>query len=113
ATGTVGAPAPTTPLPMPIGWGEAAIADTWLFVAGGRSAAVGAGGTTTVLAPPLAAGAVGPGAPAAALPVPRTNPAMVRVLGLLVLTGGANTGGGDATVLTARVRYAPDLTQPQ
>ena len=41
----------------------------------------------------------------AALPMLRTNHELALVGDFLVLTGGAGTGPGDTTVLTARVRY--------
>jgi hypothetical protein len=112
ATGAIGASTPATSLPMPIGWGEAAVVDQWLFVVGGRAAAFGSGGTTTVIAAPLAAdGTVGAWTAKPALPMPRTNMDMVLVNDYLVLTGGANTGPGDSTVLVAQVRFAPGLAE--
>lgn len=106
AGGTVGTPVMTTALYTPTAFGEAAAVDGWLFVTGGRAQVFGAGGTTTVLAAPIAAdGTLGAWTPATALPVARTNHAMVLVGDFLVIAGGADTAGGDATVLIARVRY--------
>jgi len=112
AGGAIGTSTPTTALPMPIGWGEAAVVDQWLFVVGGRASAFGGGGTTAVLAAPIAAdGSVGAWVAKTALPMPRTNHDVVVVGDYLVLTGGANTGPGDTAVLVAQVRYAPSVTQ--
>ena len=105
---TGGASIATTPLPHPVGFGEAVVVDDWLFVVGGRAQVFGAPGTTEVVAAPLAAdGSVGAWTTAVPLPMPRTNHDLVLVGDHLVLTGGASMGPGDATVLVSRVRF-PD-----
>jgi len=96
---------PTTPLPMPIGWGEATVVDDWMFVTGGRASTFAAGGTTNVLAAPIAAdGSLGAWQAKAPLPVARTNHEMVVVGDYLVITGGATSGPGDDQVMLAQVR---------
>jgi hypothetical protein len=103
---TDGAVRTTTPLPMPVGFGEAVAVDDWLFVVGGRAQVFGAPGTTNVYAAPVASdGSVGTWQSVAALPMARTNHELVLLGDYLVLTGGAAMGPGDATVLTAQVRY--------
>jgi hypothetical protein len=107
ADGTVGAPVTTTALAVPTAFGEAALVDDWLFVIGGRSQVFAAGGTTTVSAAHIAAdGTIGAWMPATELPMPRTNHTVVLAGDYLVLTGGADTGGGDTTVLVAQARYS-------
>ncbi len=105
--GSFAAPRPTTALPMPIAFGEAAAVDDWLFVVGGRSQTLGGtNGSTAALAAHVEAdGSLGPWQTVAALPMLRTNHELAVVGDFLVLTGGAGTGPGDTTVLTARVRY--------
>jgi hypothetical protein len=96
----------TTPLPQPVGFGEAVVVDDWLFVVGGRAQVFGAPGTTLVFAAPLASdGSVGAWTTPVALPMERTNHDLVLVDDYLVLTGGAATGPGDANVLVSRVRF--------
>ena len=95
-----------TPLPAPVAFGEAVAADDWVFVAGGRDQVFGAAATTAVYAAQLATdGTLGTWRTATPLPVARTNHDMVLAGDFLVLTGGAASGPGDATVLVARVRY--------
>lgn len=96
----------TTPLPAPVGFGEAVVVDDWLFVVGGRAQVFGGSGTTQVYAAPLAAdGSVGDWTTPAALPMARTNHDLALVGDYLVVTGGAATGPGDANVLVARTRF--------
>jgi hypothetical protein len=96
---------PTTPLPMPIGWGEATVVDDWMFVTGGRASTFAADGTTTVLSAPIASdGTLGDWVWQPPLPVARTNHDMALVGDYLVITGGATSGPGDDQVLLARVR---------
>ena len=96
----------TTPLPVPVGFGEAVAVDDWLFVVGGRAGVFGTPGTTHVFAAPLAAdGAVGAWQETE-LPLARTNHELALVGDFLVVTGGAINGPGDATVLVAQVRWS-------
>lgn len=105
--GAIGTPHPTAALPTPTAFGEAVAVDDWVFVAGGRSQALGGtnGSTMTVAAHVEADGSLGAWQTVAALPMLRTNHELAVVGDTLVLTGGAGTGPGDTTVLTARVRY--------
>ena len=107
ALDALAAPHATAALPSPTAFGEAAAVDDWVFVAGGRSQTLGgAGGSTTVVAAHVESdGSLGAWQTVAALTVPRTNHELAVVGDYLVLTGGAATGPGDTTVLTARVRY--------
>lgn len=92
---------PSPSLPAPVAFGEAAAVDDYLFVVGGRDSVFGAGGSTTVYV-----SAIGHDwTTATPLPVPRTNHDMVLAGDYLVLTGGADTAGGDTTVLVAQVRF--------
>jgi hypothetical protein len=101
-----GAARATTPLPVPVGFGEAVAVDDWLFVVGGRAAVFGAPGTAQVFAAEVAAdGSLGTWRESA-LPMGRTSHELALVGDYLVLTGGALTGPGDATVLTAQVRFS-------
>lgn len=101
-----GVATPTTPLPMPIGWGEASVVDDWMFVVGGRASTFSADGTTTVIASPIAAdGSLGTWEVETSLPVARTNHDMALVGDYLVVTGGAASGPGDDQVMLAQVRY--------
>ncbi|MBV8760291.1 MAG: hypothetical protein JO257_23570 [Deltaproteobacteria bacterium] len=102
-----GGPAvPTTPLPTPTGFGEAVAVDDYVFLVGGRTQVFGGSGTTATYAAHIeAGGALEAWQPATALPMGRTNHDLVRVGDFLVLTGGATSGGGDATVLVSQVRY--------
>jgi hypothetical protein len=96
----------TTPLPQPVGFGEAVVVDDWLFVVGGRAQVFGAPGTTQVFAAPLADdGTVGAWTTSPSLPMARTNHDLVLSGDYLVLTGGAASGPGDANVLISRVRF--------
>ena len=105
--GAIGAPRPGTALPTPTAFGEAVAVDDWVFVVGGRSQTLGGtnGSTASVAAHVEADGSLGPWQTVAALPMLRTNHELAVVGDFLVLTGGAGTGAGDTTVLTARVRY--------
>jgi hypothetical protein len=95
----------TTALPQPTAFGEAVGVDDWIFVAGGRDSVFGGGATTAVYAGQATAdGTIAAWQAATPLPMPRTNHDMVRVGDYLVLTGGADTGPGDTTVLLAQVR---------
>jgi hypothetical protein len=79
-----------------------------VFVAGGRAQVLGAPGTTTVVAAHVAPdGALDAWQAAAALPMARTNHELAVVGDFLVVTGGAASGPGDATVLVSRVRFPP------
>lgn len=101
-----GAATATTPLPMPVGFGEAVAVDDWLFVVGGRAGVFGTPGTTHVFAAPLAAdGSVGAWQETE-LPMARTNHELALVGDYLVVTGGAVSGPGDAAVLVAQVRWS-------
>jgi hypothetical protein len=101
-----GVTTPTTPLPMPIGWGEASVVDDWMFVVGGRASTFAADGTTTVIAASIAAdGSLGAWQVETSLPVARTNHDMALVGDYLVVTGGAASGPGDDQVMLAQVRY--------
>ncbi len=115
ANATVGTAVASTALPMPVGWGEAAAVDGYLFVVGGRAQTfppAGMGGTTNVFAAPIATdGSVGTWQAATALPMARTNQSMVLAGDYLVLTGGAASGPGDSTVLVAQVRYPAHAQQ--
>lgn len=97
----------TTALPVPTAFGEAAAVDDWVFVVGGRNQTLGAAAASTaaVAAQVDADGMLGAWQPVASLPVGRTNHELSVVGDFLVLTGGAASGPGDTTVLTARVRY--------
>jgi hypothetical protein len=96
---------PATPLPVPVGFGEAVAVDDWLFVAGGRAAVFGAPGTAQVFAAQIATdGSLGAWRESA-LPMGRTNHELVVVGDYLVLTGGATMGPGDTTVLVAQARW--------
>ena len=105
--GAIGAVHPGTALPTPTAFGEAVAVDDWVFVVGGRSQTLGGtnGSTTAVGAHVEADGTLGAWQTDAALPMLRTNHKLDVVGDYLVLTGGAGTGPGDTTVLTARVRY--------
>lgn len=105
--GAIGVPHPSTALPTPTAFGEAAAVDDWVFVVGGRSQTLGGtnGSTTAVAAHVETDGSLGAWHAVAALPMLRTNHELALVGDFLVLTGGAGTGPGDTTVLTARVRY--------
>lgn len=105
--GAIGAPQPGAALPVPTAFGEAVAVDDWVFVVGGRSQTLGGtnGSTLAVAAHVEAGGLPGPWHAVAALPMLRTNHELVAIGDFLVLTGGAGTGPGDTTVLTARVRY--------
>lgn len=93
-------------LPTPVAFGEAVAVDDWLYVVGGRAQVFGAGGTPAVYAAPIAAdGSLGAWTTSTALPMARTNQVVSLAGDFLVLTGGAASGGGDTTVLTARVRF--------
>jgi hypothetical protein len=95
----------TTPLPSPTGFGEAVAVDDYLFLVGGRAQTFGGTPTTASFSAHIASdGTVEAWQPATALPMPRTNHDLALVGDFLVLTGGADTGGGDATVLVSRVR---------
>lgn len=95
----------TTALPAPTGFGEAVAVDDYLFLVGGRGQVFGGTPTTTTFSAHIAAdGTLEPWQPQAALPVPRTNHDLALVGDFLVLTGGADTAGGDTTVLISRVR---------
>jgi hypothetical protein len=101
-----GAARATTPLPIPVGFGEAIAVDDWLFVAGGRAEVFGAPGTANVFAAPVAAdGSLGTWRETA-LPMARTNHELALAGDYLVLTGGATMGPGDTTVLVAQVRWS-------
>lgn len=101
------APRATTPLPKPVGWGEAVVVDDWIFVVGGRAATYGAAGTTDVFTAPIAEdGSVGAWISSGPLPMARTNHELALVGDYLVVTGGASTAGGDANVLVAQVRWS-------
>ncbi|MEO7097092.1 MAG: kelch repeat-containing protein [Polyangiales bacterium] len=105
--GAIGASHATAALPTPTAFGEAVAVDDWVFVVGGRSQALGGtnGSMTAVAAHVEADGSLGAWKTVAALPMLRTNHELAVVGDYLVLTGGAGTGPGDTTVLTARVRY--------
>jgi hypothetical protein len=106
ADGAIGPVRPTTPLPVPVTFGEAVAVDDWLFVAGGRGQVLGAPGTANVYAARLDdAGDLASWRALAPLPMIRTNHELVVVGDHVVLTGGAGDGPGDTTVLTARVRF--------
>jgi len=95
----------TTALPAPTGFGEAVAVDDYLFLVGGRAQVFGGSPTIATYSAHIAAdGTVEAWQTTAALPMPRTNHDLARVGDFLVLTGGADTGGGDATVLVSRVR---------
>ncbi|HEX5060024.1 MAG TPA: hypothetical protein VFV99_11725 [Kofleriaceae bacterium] len=97
----------TTPLPVPVGFGEAVAVDDWVFVVGGRAAVFGAPGTAQVFAAHATAdGSLGAWRESA-LPMARTNHELVVAGDYLVVTGGAVIGPGDATVFTAQVRWPP------
>jgi len=100
-------PRPTAALPSPTAFGEAAAVDDWVFVVGGRSQTLGGtnGSTAVVAAHVEADGSLGAWQTVAALPMLRTNHELAIAGDYLVLMGGAGTGPGDTTVLTARVRY--------
>jgi hypothetical protein len=102
---TIGPATSTTTLPAPVAFGEAVAVDDWLFVAGGRAQVFGGAASTAVYAAPIAAdGSLGAWQMPTALPMARTNHVLSLVGDYLVLTGGATSGGGDSTVLLARVR---------
>lgn len=104
--GAIGAPQPTRPLPMPVAFGAAVAVDDWVFVVGGRAQVFGGTASAAVLAAPIGAdGALGAWQQATPLSVGRTNHALAVVGDYLVVPGGATTGGGDAQVMVARVRY--------
>lgn len=104
--GEIGPATPTTALPTPLAFGEAVAVDDYVFVAGGRGQVLGAPGTTAVFAARVEPdGTLAPWQPLAPLPMPRTNHELAVVGEHLVLAGGAANGPGDATVLTARVRF--------
>ena len=102
-----GGPAtPTTALPAPTGFGEAVAVDDYMFLVGGRNVVFGGTGTTATYVTHIAKdGSLEAWQPAAPLPMGRTNHDLVLVGDFLVLTGGATSGGGDATVLVSQVRY--------
>lgn len=101
-----GGPArPTTPLPVPVAFGEAIAVDDWVFVVGGRATVFGAPGTAQVFAAHVATdGTLGPWRESA-LPIARTNHELALVGDYLVVSGGATMGAGDANVLVSRVRW--------
>jgi hypothetical protein len=101
-----GEPRATTPLPMPVAFGEAVAVDDWLFVVGGRAQVFNAPGTAHVFAAPIHDdGALGAWQTLASLPVARTNHELVLAGDYLVVTGGAAMGPGDDQVFTAQVRW--------
>ena len=95
----------TTPLPEPVIFGEAVAVDDWVFVVGGRSQVFGGTASTKVYAAQATEGGLGAWSEVAALPMGRTNHELVLVGDDLVVLGGADAAGGDATVLLARVRF--------
>jgi len=98
---------PTTPLPTPVMFGEAIAVDDWVFVVGGRDQVFGGTASTKVYAAQAASdGSLGAWTETA-LPIGRTNHELATVGDHLVLLGGADQAGGDATVLISRVRFAP------
>ncbi len=106
AGGAIGASHPTTALAIPTTFGRAVAADDWLVIAGGRGQVFGAAGTTAVAVAHVETdGSLASWQAMPALPIARTNHALALAGDFLVLTGGAVNGPGDATVLTARVRY--------
>lgn len=97
---------PTTPLPVPVIFGEAVAVDDWVFVAGGRAQVFGGTASTKVYASQATAdGSLGAWTEVAALPIGRTNHELVLVGDYLVVLGGADAMGGDANVVMARVRF--------
>jgi len=96
---------PATPLPEPVIFGEAVAVDDWVFVVGGRSQVFGGEASTKVFAAQATDGALGAWSEVAELPMGRTNHELVLVGDELVVVGGAEAAGGDATVLVARVRF--------
>jgi hypothetical protein len=101
-----GPAAATTALPTPTGFGEAVAVDDYIFLIGGRAQTFGGTATTATYVAHIAADdTLEAWTTATALPMPRTNHDLVLVGDFLVLTGGADTGGGDSTVLMSRVRY--------
>jgi len=102
---SVGPAVATTALPAPVGWGKAVAVDGWLFVVVGRAQTFGAASTAVYAAPIAKDASLGAWQTATALPMPRTNHALSLVGDYLVLTGGADSAGGDATVMIARVRF--------
>jgi hypothetical protein len=91
---------------MPVAFGKANAVDDWVFVTGGRAQVFGSDATSNVYAAQLGAdGLIVTWTTATALPMVRTNHATTLVGDFLVVTGGATTGGGDANVFVAQVRY--------
>jgi len=109
ADGAIGATRPTTKLPAPTAFGEAIAVDDFVFLVGGRAQVFGAEASSAVFAAPIEAdGSLGAWITLPPLPLGRTNQELVVVGDFLVIAGGATDGGGDANVLTARVRFAPN-----
>jgi hypothetical protein len=100
-----GAGIPTSKLPAPTAFGEAVAVDDHVFVVGGKPEVFGDASSAVYSAPIQADGSLGAWTTLAALPMARTNHELVLVRDFLVIAGGASTGGGDANVLVARVRF--------
>lgn len=102
--GTIGAGRPTTKLPAPTSFGEAIAVDDFVFVVGGKGEVFGSASTAVYAAHVEADGSLGAWT-TTQLPMARTNHELVLVGDYLVVPGGASSGGGDANVLVARVRF--------
>jgi hypothetical protein len=105
ANATVGAPFPTTPLPMPITYGNAIAVDDWVFVIGGKTSLFGSGVPDTYSAPVGAGGQLGAWASQASLSEGRTDMSVTLAGDFFYLTGGGYMGPGVDTVFIAQVRF--------
>jgi len=104
--GAVGVGRPTTKLPAPTAFGEAAAVDDFVFVVGGRPQVFGGQASSSVYAAHVGVdGGLEGWTTLAALPMARTNHELVVVGDYLVIAGGASEAGGDANVMSARVRF--------
>lgn len=100
----VGSALATSALPEPIAFGDAAVADGWVFVVGGRGTVFGASASTHVWAAQASGATLGAWSAVSSLPEGRSNHVSVLAGNWLYVTGGGNGGPGLDTVFVAQAR---------
>jgi len=106
ASGKIGSPFATQKLPEPTTFGQAIAVDDYVFVLGGRDAALGGTPRAEVYSAKIGAdGKLSAWTKQASLPAPRTNFQVSLGGDFLFVTGGGADGPGLDTVFAARVRF--------
>lgn len=96
----------TTAIPTPTTFGQAMAVDDYVFLVGGRGAALGGAGTPAVYSAPVEAGGqLGNWTAQASLPEGRTDHDLTLAGNYLYVTGGALDGPGVDTVFMTQVRF--------